>query len=828
MKKHIFIIVFLSCIIFSSAQIKTNKEYLNLLYNAEYLIEKGNFKEAISLYENLLKDDPDNANINFKIGYCYLQLPPYEKVKAIKHLEKAKKNINYFSDGGNIVSKEAPIETYYYLSYAYHLNYEPQKALAYLDTFETLIKKYNIEINENIQTLRENCLHIQKILENANKVEIINIGNNVNSKYDEHSPVVSADQKVLLFTSNRPNEKGKIKYEKVYLCERDKNNNWSKPTILEWKNFKKKNIATIGLSADGTELFLYVDDSNILKPKNGNIYVSRYINNTWTMPEPLPINTKYNENHVSISYDGKELYFTSNRPGGYGKLDIYISRKDEKGRWGQPINLGPIINTPEDEAGPFIYYDNKTLYFSSKAHNSIGGYDIFFSTRDSTGNWSTPVNLGYPFNTPGDDIFINFAPDGKSGYYSTDHPDGVGGSDIYYFKLPDKTEKNVAVISGTITLKDYTIPSNVKISVYDYYSHELVSQYTPYPKSGKYLLLLETGKKYFIVYEGNEFIPQTEIIDLTSSVGYVNIDKYTFLETQAETYETDLKEITLNENKLNTYDSLVVFKNENKSIEIEKSISLSSIETINTQNNFYIKFKSNSIELTQDEYRKLMYACNLINKDTVKNVQIVTEDVNNNVYNEIRCNIIKDIIYQKTAKNVLCTKNTIDTLNNNYINIIITKADDVINKYEYNYSLLAKTKESVRFSKRDTFIEKIIYPVYFDFNRYTAEFNLTNLLNIVEIMEKNKDAILELTGHTDSIGTYKYNKMLSLKRAKFVKDQLVKLGINSKRIKINGVAFEQPVSDNSTFEGRKLNRRVSIKIYNCKDYNFKILEKITY
>ena len=171
------------------------------------------------------------------------------------------------------------------------------------------------------------------------------------------------------------------------------------------------------ISKDGKTLYLYSSADY-----DGIIYTSKFENGTWSPLVKLNdnINTKYWESHATISHDDKKLYFTSNRKGTYGGLDIYVSKRDSTGDWGPAVNLGPVINTPYNEESPFLTSDDKTLFFSSRGHFNMGGYDIFYSTLLDNGEWSVPLNVGYPLNTTDDDVFFNPKNEGYEGYIAKD------------------------------------------------------------------------------------------------------------------------------------------------------------------------------------------------------------------------------------------------------------------------------------------------------------------------------------------------------------------------------------------------------------------------
>jgi Tol biopolymer transport system component len=201
--------------------------------------------------------------------------------------------------------------------------------------------------------------------------------------------------------------------------------------------------SSLAFSPDGTTLFVYKDDGG------GDIYFSeRNKDGTWSSLEALPgvINSSYRESSISITKDGELLYFASERPGGFGGSDIYVCTKDSRGEWSRVKNLGSAINTEYDEDGPFIDYDGKALYFSSRGRKGMGGFDIFKSNLlDKEKNeCSDPENMGYPINSPDDDVFFSGTKDGKRWYYSSVRGDGLGYSDIYKIE-PSIEEKKPPV-----------------------------------------------------------------------------------------------------------------------------------------------------------------------------------------------------------------------------------------------------------------------------------------------------------------------------------------------------------------------------------------------
>ena len=277
-------------------------------------------------------------------------------------------------------------------------------------------------------------------------VEIENLGPDINSKFYDYAPVVDADETIMIFTSRRKEQNlnedvsdDNIPFEDIFVSKKV-NGLWDYPDNIGNVVNTMYHDSNVGLSKDGKELYIYKDENN------GDIYVSKIDEGgAWSYPEPLDkhINTDFSETSLSLSPDGNTMFFASNKPGGEGGFDIWVSQKNDKGAWQKSTNLGAPINTPYDEDGPFIGFDGKTLYYSSRGGNGMGGYDIYRVEYDSASQvWSSPTNMGYPINTPDDDIYFTPSKDGKSAYYASVKEDGLGYTDLYMLKVPDEMKRD--------------------------------------------------------------------------------------------------------------------------------------------------------------------------------------------------------------------------------------------------------------------------------------------------------------------------------------------------------------------------------------------------
>jgi outer membrane protein OmpA-like peptidoglycan-associated protein len=334
------------------------------------------------------------------------------------------------------------------LSYQYGLKFD--KAIEFytkyrfkVDKNTTYKGKDRVDIKEVNRRMQE-CANGKEFVAAPKSIAITNIGPQINSELDDYAPVVNADETEMIFTSRR--REGNLNenvsddnrpFEDIYVSKRE-GGNWQPAANIGPVVNTKHNESNIALSPNGNTLFIYRDGLG-----EGDIFTStRQPDGTWTKPVSLPgaINSSFRESSITINKEETMLFFASERPGGLGGVDIYSCIKDKKGQWTIVRNLGPGINTEFDDDGPFIDYDGKTLYFSSMGRKGMGGYDIFKATLMNLEKreWSEPENLGYPINTPDDDIFIVGTATPNRFYYSSTRNDGVGYSDIYLISEKEK------------------------------------------------------------------------------------------------------------------------------------------------------------------------------------------------------------------------------------------------------------------------------------------------------------------------------------------------------------------------------------------------------
>jgi len=384
----------------------------------------GTYDLARDHYLYALQYNPDHAALNYKLGICYLYTD--DKYEAINYLLKA-----YTAD------PEVSGDIHLMLGTAYQLVLEFDKAIEHFKLHSQVLDPKEQEAYAAVLTKRmAECQSGREFAKNPHRVIIRNLGETVNSRYDDYNPVFAYGDTALLFTSRRPYEKAKRNKldnkfnEDIYMSVRD-GNSFKEAARLSDPFNSDNNDAVVGVTQEGNSFLLY--QGHI---EGGDIQITHYRpeKGKWSRPKAVTgrLTSKDGETSASFSPDGKEIYFISrNRDISLGGKDILYSRLDAKGKWGKPVNLGSIINTPYDEEGVFITPDGNSLYFASQGHNSMGGFDIFRSQRREGGTWSAPENLGYPINTPDDEVFYITDRTGKTGFYSCIREGGYGAKDIF-------------------------------------------------------------------------------------------------------------------------------------------------------------------------------------------------------------------------------------------------------------------------------------------------------------------------------------------------------------------------------------------------------------
>ena len=466
--KIVFLVILLMIIpSLGNSQFVYDKKFSDFLENASKkdLIERNSlllidrfYKLSLKVVDKLLEKDPENPNYNYRKGFAIIR-SNYNFENALQYFLVAENNVSKSYDMFSPKDNSAHVDTYFYLGHCYHLKQDIEKARFYYEKFLSNNDKSS-ELYKKTQLALIQCDVAEELLKLDKKYDIVNLGSNVNTENTEYCPVVSLDGQSIYFTSSRLREDNSNTdfinpetdnyLEDVYVTNKQENGEWGKAKLLDF-SMPDQNDAILALSPDGKRIYFYRGDIG-----NGDILYSDFNDSKLNKASSLKtkgINTDAWETHISFSPDGRTKYFVSDREGGYGGRDIYKVEKLPNGEWGNPENLGPKINTSFDEDSPFIAIDNNTLYFASNGAKSMGGFDIFVSTLNN-GEWSEPINLGYPLNSTGDDIYYSTTADGYTGYLSSIRTGGKGEKDIYQVKNINLGIDNLALLKGHINVKE--------------------------------------------------------------------------------------------------------------------------------------------------------------------------------------------------------------------------------------------------------------------------------------------------------------------------------------------------------------------------------------
>ena len=624
------------------------------------------FLSALHYYNKAQNFNPNNSDLNFKIGSCYLFTN--QKENAYSYLLRAKELNNDISS-----------EFYFYLGMSLQLNGKYDEALSSFQHFKNKAKK---KVYENYSALVtkyiKECKEAYKILKIKNNVWIDNLS--INTKFDEWSPCLSADGELMIFTSNKPNSNTPNKFgiydQNIYSSNLEERNFHSSVPVSELNT--SNNDVSGGLAFDGQRLLLFKNEEG-----NNDVYESVLKGVSWTKPirkmgEKLRGgNTEKNETFASYHPADVKVYYITD--GGYSdNKNIYFSgvMNRERNLWGQGQSAGHEINTKFQEGSVYIHADGRTMYFSSKGHNTLGGYDIFVSYLDELGHWGKPINLGYPINTPYDDLFYSATASGRYAYIASNRAGGKGGLDIYKvtykgLSKPMSTDREDQLIASIAKpISDNTIAKPILVK-----------------------------EKSLTVFKG-------KVIDaVTKDPIFASID------------------IILNE----TGDVFTSFNSNSATGKFLLSLPSGADYGISVAAEGYL-FHSENFNISKKD------GFNSVNKD----IELKNIEVGNNI----------------TLKNVFFDTGKWDVRSDSY----------------------------------------------------------SELERLVNLLSDVKSLKIEISGHTDNIGSESFNQSLSQRRADEVVNFLVSKGVNQNRLSAKGYGQSEPIESNNTTEGRALNRRTEFKI----------------
>jgi hypothetical protein len=543
----------------SFASIAQNKD---IKEEAEFYFDLKDYKKSYELYDKLYTQVPKNFEYKFRLGYSSLFYPE-KKARAVEIFEDIKR------------TDKSP-DADFYLAKAYHINYKFDEAIVSYEAFlSAKVDKVKTEDKPFIADAKlgiMNCNNGKELIAKKIVADIKNIGSPINTNETEGVPVISADESIMIYTYIGKKSTGGLLNDMlkadavdgayrldVFMASRSTDSTWNEPRGISSLN-TNANDAAVALSSDGQVLFTFVSD--VKNP--GDLYTSKLVGTEWSKPEKLNsnINSEFWEGSCSITADGRYLYFASERPGGLGGRDLYVSEK-VNGDWGPAQNLGPTINTQYDEDAPFIHPDGITLFLSSQGHKSIGGYDIMYSIKRDN-NWIEPLSMGIPLNTTEDDRYYVINAKGDVGYFSSNRggTGGKGEQDIYTVTPGMLGEKPIlALLKGSVYVDDK--PTEAKIEITKKETNEAIGPYYANSKSGKYLMAISPGHGYKIKITVTGMDPIEEEIDIEKLQKFVEIRKDFYVYSAGfENKKNQISVKTILDSLLNTATSVDAFKND--------------------------------------------------------------------------------------------------------------------------------------------------------------------------------------------------------------------------------------------------------------------------
>ncbi len=442
---------------------------------AEDLIRTGKTKEAYSILAGLIKKEPDNRLILKLLGDIYFKEGNY-RLSTLFYQQAVEKSAN--PDPPVLLS----------LGESLHRSHHFEEAVEVLNQYLPLTRNKAM-----VQNLIRQCEKGKELMAMPLEVKISNPGEKINSPLPEYQPFVSADYQQMFFTRKSG--------DKEEIFHSQNRGLWDKSVPLPGPVSSAKGERCIGISGDGNTLFLQRPD------RGGDIYIAEFKDGAWSKPRAFPHNSPKTESSACISADGRKLYFVSDRG---GNKDIFICSKSGE-NWGKPQKLGKHINTAADEESPWLDADGKYLYFSSKGHSTMGGYDIF---RVEAGKAvAKPQNLGYPINSASDDLYFTLLPDEKTGFYSSKREGGLGEEDIYTISMSAARPAQVVLFKGTIS-EPSGLPVDAQIQITDLAANQVVAKVKANPETGTFVNLLQSGKTYSVLVEKEGYLFHSDLLDL--------------------------------------------------------------------------------------------------------------------------------------------------------------------------------------------------------------------------------------------------------------------------------------------------------------------------
>ena len=764
MKLRLSVLILLIFAFTTAVNAQANRD----LYRGDNYFKIKNYEKAAEHYQLAVDAGEADALTYYRLGFSYFQaFELSQKIKSIPYFEKAIK----------MGENKIPVSVYFDLGRAYHINNDIQLAL-------DLFRKYQKNMlpddkEEKILDLQmEQCINAIFYTQSEQEFDVKPLSGNFNSEFTEFNPVVSADESMIAFTALREDRRTGQLIEKLMVSYKN-GEVFSDPVEIDLK--ANGSIGTAGLSPDGQQMMVYISGAG----GSGNLYTVERSGNNWGTPTDIgaSINTRFIESTASITPDGKTMYFASNRPGGYGGFDIYFSIKDSNGNWGKPENMGPRINSQYNEDAPFIHPDQKTLYFTSDGMGSMGGSDIFKTIKINE-QWSKPYNMGYPVNTTANDNYFTLTADGRKAYFSSDRLGGMGAQDIYTIDMPEG-EANIALtmLKGRILNGETMKAIPTKIFLIDNETNKKLDfVYDPDPKTGDYLIILPPAKNYDMIIESEDFLPYTLNINIPDQTYFYELYQMIYLKT-IEHFDVKVGQEVVVKNAF--YDT-----NQDAIADMRKAHEAALLQTDSID-----AYELMADLMAAEDEEAINYLVELLTlHNPIDNVNFDELD------NENLEAAVRTYYYDESDESKFEMKeidgNTILSLPTFYVTEEATK----------------QKKQREEIAKIDQNLLKVKANVYFDAGKSDLDSKYFKELDkILDVLNKNDNVSVEISGYASAEGNEDMNRELSNKRAISVLEYLNHRGVVRRRIIARGYGstrVEQVSKEES--------RRVELKIVPTK------------
>ena len=736
------------------------------LFRAEKLFEIGNYKDALKSYQEAMAAGENTAYVKYKAGRCYLEFTAFEdKLKALPLLTEA------------AAANDAKVsaDVYLHLGDAYYLDGNMYQALGSYDTYKKKIGNDAAKRKKADERIAR-AHKAQEIISKPKEINLRTVSNVVNTEFTEYNPVVSADESLIAYTVLKPaDSRSSQNFVEHIMVLKKEGQNWGVPQQLKING--GFNAGTAGISADGQRMIIYLNGG----ATGGGLYMIWRKGDGWGTPQELvgDINSRYQESTASITPEGRTIYFASNRPGGFGGMDIYKSELQQNGSWGRAENLGPTVNTSADEDAPFIHPDGRTLFFTSNGAGSIGGKDVF-RTNLIGSKWSTPENLGYPINTVANDNYFTLTADGSRAYFSSDRPGGKGGQDIYTFDMPEE-DRNIplTMIKGRVLAGENQKPVNTVIKVVDNETGKKIDYvYNPDPETGNYLIIFPPGRNYDMVIQADGYLPYAININIPNQDYFYELYQQVFLRPVKQFDVVVGQEVQV---KNAFYDTQKPLHQDLKKAKESMLVQEDSVDVYEMMETIIGAGDTEAYSYLLE----LMYA-----KNPIDNVDFSATNSENVESAEVV------YYYEENDKTKLEAKK----VGNEIIYTLPT--------FFVAEEAKKQREEKKEMAKYDVNLLKPIHKFYFGPDAKTLKPEDEKMLqNILASFKDNEGLGIEISGYASEDGDAEYNKKLSNDRAIAVLNYLNQRGLARRRIVAKGLGATVGKGSNA-----QESRRVEVRI----------------